>query len=258
MINSPSALFRYALLAILLLVPTLPAWAQFDETDPLERYNRAMFEFNRKLDEQVLRPIAETYRDITPDVVETGVSNFFSNLRNISTIANNLLQFKFEQAFQDTGRFIFNSSFGLLGLIDIATPMGLPSSNEDFGQTLGYWGVGQGYYLVLPVLGPNTTRDVFSLAVDRQLLSPLAYVDPLGAEIALRTGEVIDARARLLGSDRLLDEAALDAYLFQRDAYLQRRLNLVHDGNPPATDFDFDFEDDDFEDEDFDGEAEAP
>lgn len=257
--NNPlPTLFRHTLLALLLLVPALPAWAQYDGTDPLERYNRAMFEFNRKLDDQVLRPIARTYRDITPDVVETGVSNFFRNLRNISTIANNLLQFKFEAAFRDTGRFVFNSSFGLLGLIDIATPMGLPSSEEDFGQTLGYWGIDQGYYLVLPVLGPSTTRDVFSVVVDRQLLSPLAYVDPMGAEIALRAGEVIDYRAQLLGGERLLDEAALDPYLFQRDAYLQRRLNLVHDGNPPAPDFDFDFEDEDFDDEVLDGETVTP
>jgi phospholipid-binding lipoprotein MlaA len=146
-------------------------------------------------------------------------------------IANDILQLKPEQTVQDTLRFSVNSTLGLLGLIDIATPMGLPKNYEDFGQTLGYWGVGEGYYVILPLFGPSSTRDVFQYPVD-YFFSPVSYVDPTSDRIILRSVDLIDIRADLLPADRALEEA-LDPYIFLREVYTERRRNLVHDGNPP-------------------------
>ena len=205
-----------------------------DERDPFESFNRAVYAFNDAADREVFRPIATDYRDHVPRPVRTGISNFFGNLQDVIVLVNDLLQLKIEQGMSDFGRIVYNTTFGLLGIIDVATPMGLPKHDEDFGQTLGYWGVPAGPYLMLPFLGPSSARDTVGLVGD-------IYVHPmfqgLITDEAVSWGAVglryIDLRAQLLGATRVVDEAALDPYAFVRDAYLQRRRNLVYDGNPP-------------------------
>jgi phospholipid-binding lipoprotein MlaA len=204
-----------------------------DERDPFESYNRAMYAFNDSVDEAVLRPVAQTYKDYMPDIAQTGISNFFDNIGDLTNMVNNLLQFKIENAVSDFGRILWNSTVGIFGLIDVATHMGLQKHDEDFGQTLAVWGVPDGPYLVLPLLGPSTIRDTVGLVGD-------IYVDPLFAieeEGNVYWGLVIlrfiDTRADLLSASRVLEEAAIDPYIFVRDAYLQHRRNLIYDGNPP-------------------------
>ena len=204
-----------------------------DERDPFESYNRAMYAFNDSVDEAVLRPVAQTYQDYMPDIAQTGISNFFDNIGDLTNMVNNLLQFKIENAVSDFGRILWNSTVGIFGLIDVATHMGLQKHDEDFGQTLAVWGVPDGPYLVLPLLGPSTIRDTVGLVGD-------IYVDPLFAieeEGNVYWGLVIlrfiDTRADLLSASRVLEEAAIDPYIFVRDAYLQHRRNLIYDGNPP-------------------------
>jgi phospholipid-binding lipoprotein MlaA len=204
-----------------------------DERDPFESYNRAMYAFNDSVDNAVLRPVAQTYQDYMPDIAQTGISNFFDNIGDLTNMVNNLLQFKIENAVSDFGRILWNSTVGIFGLIDVATHMGLQKHDEDFGQTLAVWGVPDGPYLVLPLLGPSTIRDTVGLVGD-------IYVDPLFAieeEGNVYWGLVIlrfiDTRADLLSASRVLEEAAIDPYIFVRDAYLQHRRNLIYDGNPP-------------------------
>lgn len=198
--------------------------------DPLEPLNRGIYGFNQGVDKAVIKPIAEGYRTVVPSPVRTGVKNFFSNLNDVIVVANDLLQLKIGQAFSDTGRILVNSTIGVLGIIDVATAMGLEKHNEDFGQTLGYWGFETGPYLVLPFLGPSSFRDTFGLAVDAQIDPVLNYddVSERNGALALR---IIDSRSRNLEAGNLLNEAALDPYEFLRDAYLQRRESLVKDGN---------------------------
>jgi phospholipid-binding lipoprotein MlaA len=203
-----------------------------DPKDPLEPYNRVMYKFNTDFDNAFLKPVAKGYKYITPKPVDRGITNFFNNVDDLTSAVNNLFQFKLSRFGSDVGRVAVNSTVGLLGFLDVATNMGLPSYKEDFGQTLGYWGLGQGPYFVIPILGPSTIRDTVGLAGD-------IYTDPLisvskneiywGA-VGLR---VIDRRADLLQTSGILEEAALDPYTFLRDAYLQRRRNKVYDGNPP-------------------------
>lgn len=203
------------------------------EGDPFESYNRAMFDFNEGLDKYILKPVAEGYNKVVPDPAKTGVSNFFSNLDDIFVIINDLLQFKFKQAAQDTGRFILNSTFGFFGLVDVATPLGLPKHNEDFGQTFATWGIGKGPYVVLPFFGPRTLRGTAGFIIE-SVYDPLYNIEDddalLYGSVALRA---IDTRYKLLKASRVVDQAALDKYSFIRDAYLQHRKNLVYDGNPP-------------------------
>ena len=203
-----------------------------DPKDPLEAYNRAMFRFNTDFDNAFMKPIAKGYKYVAPEPVDRGVTNFFNNVDDITSAVNNLLQFKLSRFGTDVGRVAVNSTAGLLGVLDVATNLGLPSYKEDFGQTLGYWGLGPGPYFVIPILGPSTIRDTVGWAGD-------IYVDPFfsvskneiywGA-IGLR---VVDRRADLLKSSDILEEAAVDPYTFLRDAYLQRRRHKVYDGNPP-------------------------
>ena len=203
-----------------------------NENDPLESYNRAMFAFNDGLDKAILKPVAETYQDNIPQPVQTGVSNFFSNIDDIFVVINDLLQFKFAQAASDLTRLTLNSTIGLAGLIDIATPMDLPKHNEDLGQTLAVWGFGDGPYIILPLLGPSTLRDTTGsfITAPHHPVNDIEDTEDYWATVALMT---IDTRVKLLDASKLVEEAALDRYSFIRDAYLQNRLNVIHDGNPP-------------------------
>jgi len=214
-----------------------------DPRDPFESYNRAMYNFNEGFDRHIAKPVAEVYRDVMPVPVNKGISNFFSNLDDVVVMINDLLQLKFEQFAQDTTRVIFNSTFGLFGFIDVSTEWDLPKHKEDFGQTLGYWGVPAGPYFVIPFLGPSTIRDSAGLATDYVYFDPVFNrVDDPAMTWSLFTLNLVDLRADLLGVKRLLDTAALDPYVFTREAYLQRRQRLVYDGNPPMEDIYYDDE----------------
>ena len=211
-----------------------------DDTDTLESYNRAMFAFNDAVDKALFKPVAKVYRRILPEPVTTSVGNFFSNLNDVVVLVNDLLQFKLHLAAMDSSRIVFNTTFGVAGLFDVATRMELPKHNEDFGQTLGYWGFGEGYYLVLPLLGPSTVRDTFGL-VGNFFTNPVTWAtDSEAVEWSLWGLDLINRRSSLLRIERALADEQIDPYSFQRSAYLQMRRNLVYDGNPPKPDFDFD------------------
>jgi len=231
--------FTFIKLSILSAVLMLSGCATTSEgvNDPFENYNRTMYSINDTLDKAIIKPVAQGYDAVLPDAIERGVSNFFSNLNEITVILNDLLQLKFGQAIDDTGRFLLNSTVGFAGVFDVAGYAGHESNDEDFGQTLGVWGVEQGAYIVLPLLGPSTTRDTFGLVGDI-LTDPVTYVDDAGARNALTLLKAVDTRANLLGVDNVLEEASEDKYSYVRDAYLQRRESLVYDGNPPEEDFD--------------------
>lgn len=220
-----------------------------DPRDPLESYNRSVYEFNDGLDRYLLKPVAKGYDAITPNPVQKGIRNFFSNIDDVLVMFNDLLQLKFLQFASDTGRFLINTTLGLGGLIDWATDMGLPKHNEDFGQTLGYWGVPEGPYFVLPFLGPSTIRDTTGLVVDASQFDPIWQEIENGYPLhrrdkdiswGLTTVKFIDTRASLLKAEKIMDEAALDRYTFIREFYLQRRENLVYDGAPPEEPAEFD------------------
>jgi phospholipid-binding lipoprotein MlaA len=201
-------------------------------SDPLEPFNRAMFSFNDTVDSAVMKPVAQGYRAVLPGFIRTGITNFFSNLEDVWITVNDLLQGKFGQGVEDFARFLFNSTVGLLGVIDFASDMGLEKHNEDFGQTLGRWGLGSGAYLVLPFLGPSTARDGFGLLLDFK--ADLVWrIDDVPARNTLAATRFVSRRSDLLDATNVLEQAALDKYSFVRDAWLQRRRNLVYDGDPP-------------------------
>ncbi len=208
------------------------AGADKQVSDPFEGVNRAVFSFNSGLDTYLLKPVTKGYRFITPDYVETRVSNFFSNLLEIRNILNSLLQGKGAQAANHTGRFLFNTTIGLAGFYDVASTLDMEKTDgEDFGQTLGAWGVGTGPYIVLPFLGPSNLRDGVSIPVDIYA-DPVTYVDHVPTRNALNITEIIDTRSQLLETEKLLTG---DRYVFIRDAYLQRREYLVEDGEVEDT-----------------------
>jgi phospholipid-binding lipoprotein MlaA len=200
--------------------------------DPMEPMNRAFYSFNDGVDNALLKPIAEGYRAVLPSFARTGVSNFFSNINDVLIALNNLLQGKIVNAISDLGRVVVNTTIGVLGLMDPATEIGLEKHNEDFGQTLGYWGIGDGAYLVIPLLGPSNVRDAVGKVVDFKT-DPITYVNHMRTRNVLWGTRIISNRADLLDTSKILEAAALDPYEFVRDAYLQRRRNLVHDGSPP-------------------------
>lgn len=198
--------------------------------DPLEGINRGIYKFNDVADKAVIKPVAGAYKAVMPTPVRSGVNNFFSNLGTLVTIINDLLQFKLNQAMTDSGRFAINSTVGILGLVDVASMDGIEKNDEDFGQTLGYWGIGDGAYLVLPFIGPSTVRDTAGLVVDSAFFDPIGYIDDAQDRNLTLLLKFIDKRAQYLPGSDLLDEAALDPYVFVRDAYLQRRHNKISDG----------------------------
>jgi phospholipid-binding lipoprotein MlaA len=203
-----------------------------DSRDPLEPFNRGMYQFNDTVDRAVVKPVATVYRDVLPSPLRTGVTNFFANLQDAWSVVNNSLQLKGEAAGDSLMRFGVNTFLGLGGLLDIASEMKIERHTEDFGQTLGHWGVGAGPYLVLPLLGPSTLRDTAALPVDAQgnLVSGVSDVSTRNSLTALG---LLNRRARLLEATSILDQVALDPYTFTRDAFLQRRQNDVYDGYPP-------------------------
>ena len=230
------AQFRALLLCAVVFLSALGGCASTGNSrDPLEPLNRGIYKFNDHADHLLIKPAAELYRDLVPELVRTGVSNFFSNINDVIVALNNLLQGKLLQALSDVGRIALNTTVGLLGTVDVATELGLEKHNEDFGQTLGHWGFGSGPYLVLPILGPSSLRDSVGLLADLKV-DPRTYVDPSRARNQLYGLYFVGRRSELLESSRILDVAALDPYEFLRDAYLQRRRNLVYDGAPPDED----------------------
>lgn len=200
--------------------------------DPLEPFNRGMYQFNDTVDRAVVKPVATVYRDVLPSPVRTGVTNFFANLQDAWSIVNNTLQLKGVAAGDSLVRFGVNTFLGLGGVLDIASEMQVERHTEDFGQTLGYWGVGAGPYLVLPLLGPSTVRDTAASPVNAYG-NFVAGVDDTATRNTLTALGLLDRRARLLDATRILDQVALDPYTFTRDAFLQRRQNDVYDGYPP-------------------------
>lgn len=203
-----------------------------DPGDPWESYNRPMTRFNDGVDEAVLKPVATAYKAALPQPVRTGVGNFFGNLGDVWSFINNVLQVKPEGALTSFFRVAVNTTFGLGGVLDVATEMRLDRRSEDFGQTLGRWGMGPGPYLVLPVLGPSSLRDAIALPLDF-MGHPLGQVHDIPVRNTLLGVRAIDTRARLLDVGELLDAAALDPYSFKRDAYLQKRQSDIFDGEPP-------------------------
>ena len=203
-----------------------------DPRDPFEGFNRGVYEFNEAVDRAVLKPVAQAYRFVLPQFVRSSVGNFFSNLNDVLVAVNNVLQGKFTAAYTDLGRVAINSTVGILGLFDVATEAGIEKHNEDFGQTLGWWGINEGPFIMLPFLGPSTARDTVGRVADHYG-DIVTYVDPTRSRNQLWGTRVVNRRSELLDASEVLQTAALDPYEFVRDAYLQRRRNLVYDGAPP-------------------------
>ncbi len=203
-----------------------------DPRDPLEPMNRAVYRFNEVVDEAVAKPVATVYRDVVPEPARGWVRNFFGNIADVFIGANNVLQGKVSDGLLDWARVAFNTVLGPFGINDWASEFGIEKHNEDFGQTFGAWGAGPGPYLVLPILGSSSVRDGLGTAVDLYV-DPVGEVKPVRLRNSMVVTRLVGVRADLLEASRILEQAALDKYVFQRDAYLQRRRNLVFDGQPP-------------------------
>ncbi len=199
------------------------------KVDPYESVNRKIYGFNDSVDNYVAEPISNVYKKITPQFMQTGIFNFFNNLKNVNVVLNDVLQAKFEQSAKDTGRFAINSTVGLVGLFDVAKKVGLEQNDEDFDQTLAVWGVPRGPYLVIPFLGPVTARGIPGVVVDTAA-NPSSYV---GAPVQLVS--LLNTRASAEGALKFIDEAALDPYVFTRESFLQWRQSLATDGKGQAT-----------------------
>lgn len=204
-----------------------------DPRDPLEPMNRAIYGFNEGVDKVVLKPLAHGYVKVVPTHIRAGVRNVFSNLDDITVVSNDLLQLKLRQGSGDLLRLTFNTTFGILGLLDVSTEMGLPKHSEDFGQTMGYWGMGDGAYLVLPFFGPSSVRDGIGLAIEWTTTDLVATQHDVAARNAEGGLRMVNRRADLIDTLDVVDKAALDPYEFMRDLYLERRRSLVYDGKPP-------------------------
>ena len=216
---------------------------EVSEIDPYEGFNRKIFVFNEVLDDYVAEPVSDAYLWVTPQFVQTGIANFFNNLKDINVVLNDMMQGKVEQGAQDSGRFVVNTTVGLLGFFDVATGLGLEKHEEDFAQTLAVWGVPQGPYLVLPVLGPSTSRGVPGSVFDTAA-NPATYVG-----LPVQLIQMLNARANAEGALNFIDEAALDPYVFTRESFLQYRKHLITDGESEIADDILDLEDDFYEDD---------
>lgn len=203
--------------------------------DPLEPMNRKLYQANEVLDKYAVKPVVKAYTWALPQFVRTGVSNVFNNVSDLYSGINDLLQAKPRKAVDDFGRVAVNTTVGIVGLFDVASKWGLVRGDEDFGQTLGYWGLGQGPYLFLPLFGPTTIRDGTG-AVVRIYTDPVNYIDDEGVRNGVKVLSVVDQRSQADDILNIVDKAALDRYRFIRSSYLQRRLYVVHDGEPPRTD----------------------
>jgi len=221
---------------------SIPTNGYTSDNDPLEPMNRVIFGFNEIVDDNILEPVAKGYRYVTPDPVERSVSNFFNNLGEINTIINSALQMKLDKTITSSSRLAINSTVGVLGLFDVATSLGIEREREDFGQTLGFYGVSSGPYLVLPFFGPSSFRDAPGFYADVMMEKSIS---PVYTELhheerqAIQATNVIDTRANLLKATKILDTAAKDKYIFLRESYLQRRAKLVTDGKD-VQDFEID------------------
>lgn len=241
---------HYHSTAVLLLICTVvlagcattrPQDQYTDPIDPYEKINRKSYVFTDVVDRKIVAPIADVYIDYVPNAMQRSIGNFYDNIGYPNVILNAFLQGKVRQGFQDTLRFAVNTAIGLGGLFDMASPMGLPPHDEDFGQTLGVWGVDANTYIFIPLLGPSSNRDVPGIPVT-VFTNGLFYIGTfvIGAPVTVPLSilGVIDKRARLSGPMRIRDEAAVEPYLFVRDGYLQQRKHLIYDGNPPPASYD--------------------
>lgn len=227
---------RWALLAsmgVLLALQGCATVQTADARDPWEPMNRSVFEFNQVVDKVAIKPVAQAYEQVVPGLVRTGVSNFLGNLSDVWTLANSAMQLKGQAATETFMRVSVNTFLGLGGVLDVATEMRLEKRKEDFGQTLGYWGVKPGPYIVLPLLGPSTLRDTVALPLDMKGDASQQFSDE-ATRNALTVTRVVDVRSRLLQTVDVVMAASLDPYSFVRDGYLQKRQNDIHDGNPPS------------------------
>lgn len=214
------------------------AVAEGNPRDPYEGFNRSMFAVNEVVDKYAAKPVAQVYDSVAPLPVKVAVGNFFGNAGELWVGANSALQGKFSDAGVDLGRLLINTTVGIFGLFDVASELGLERHDEDFGQTLAVWGVGDGGFVFWPGLGPRTVRDTAGWGVD-YAADPVRYFDPAGVRDGAMLVRFVDIRASLLPSDKVIEEAALDKYAYIRDAYLQRRRNQIHDGRPPRQDDDY-------------------
>ncbi len=223
-------LLQLTIATLMMLSTGCATLAPGDDRDPIEGFNRAIFKFNEKADNAVFKPVAKGYQAIVPGSVDKGISNIFGNIEDIVTMFNSLLQLKIRQGSLDAARVMVNSTAGLLGLIDVASDMGLLKHREDFGQTLGHWGVGTGPYLILPFLGPSTLRDTVGMVVDNQTFDPTYDINHRPTRNSLIVTEAIDKRADLLGASNILEKAALDRYSFLKESYFQKRKIDINNG----------------------------
>ena len=224
---------------------TLPPNVGQDPRDPWESFNRNAFVFNEAFDADIMKPLAEHYA-LLPSFIRDCLSNMFANLRGPSNVVNNALQGKPAAAASDVGRFVVNTTVGVVGCFDVASRMGMARSDEDFGQTLGVWGLEPGPYVVIPFLGPSNVRDAVGILGVEPFLDLNFYIDNATVEYSILALRLVNLRAQLLPTENLINQAALDRYTFIRDAFLQRRRYLIYDGNPPREpDPDDDDDDDD-------------
>jgi len=222
------------LIAILLLTGCAGA---HNPTDPIEPFNRGVYRFNDALDRAILKPTAKGYNNVMPTTGKIMVSNFFSNLDDIMVTVNDLLQFKLVQGYSDGMRFLVNSTIGVFGLIDVASAGGLKKHDEDLGQTLGTWGIGNGPYLVIPIVGPSTVRDGIGFYADLYL-DPMYYIEDMSTRNLVYLTQKVTRRAALLDQEKVMDEGVIDRYEFIRDIYLLHRKSQLYDGNPPRVRYD--------------------
>ncbi|MEY8876128.1 MAG: VacJ family lipoprotein [Leptothrix sp. (in: b-proteobacteria)] len=220
------------LLAWALLALGLTGCATAQHPDPIEPWNRGVFAVNEALDVALIKPVATVYSDTMPRPVRKGVTNFFNNLRDVWSAINLTLQGRPVDAVSDLARFGTNTVFGVLGVFDVASDLGLERHSKDFGHTLGRWGVGPGAYIVWPLLGPSTLRDSLNIPFDNAF-NPASFVTPVSASLATTATGLVNLRANLLAAGNLLDDISIDKYSFVRDGYLQRRRSQIYDGNPP-------------------------